>query len=549
MKSQKVTFEKILKKTKKDISNFEYYNAMYILCRDEEDGDTKWEMCRELKECIAESVSKKGCTLKKELQEVFCEVLLLEARGCRFDSYMQYLELDREPSKRFWLPRREKLMVACNAIQDLIDDKLDIVTISMPPGTGKSTLKIYLYSMLIGANPDSPCLESAHSGKLTKGTYNGVLQILNDKDEYRWREIFPNAGDIITNAEDTTIDVGKKHRFSSLTCRGIDGTLTGATRCEQIMTADDLVSGIEEAMSITRLDTLYNKYTNDLASRKKLNCKELHIATRWSVHDVIGRLEDMYGDNPRFKSVVMPALNEKDESNFDYDYGVGFSTEFYRDLRDNKYANDPVSFQALYMNMPIEREGLLYPEDELNRYFDLPSDEPDAIVAVCDTKDKGKDYCSMPVAYVYGQQVYIEDVIFDNSLPEIFTPRLVNCLVKNNVQQALFESNSAGGVIASNIEKELKEKGHRCHIKTEYTTANKETKIIVNSDWVKEHCYFKDKSRYNMKEDYGQFIFNLCSYTHEGKNAHDDAPDSMAMLALFMDKMSSSKVYTFKRFF
>lgn len=530
-------FGEISKKIKKDPGDFELWNALYILVREAENN---WELTGKFKGLISEKIKKSS--IREELEELYREILLLEARGLRFDSYMQYIELPRDANKKFWLPRRKQLLPVCNAIQKLIDDELDILTISLPPGSGKSTLEIFLHSMLIGANPDSPSLASGHSGILTNSIYEGVLGIINDSEEYLWHDIFPKAGDVITNAKEQTIDLGKKHRFSSLTCRAIGASLTGATRCEQILTADDLVSGIEEALSPSRLEKLWQLYNNDLKSRKKLGCKELHLATRWSVHDPIGRLRVMYEDDPRFMSIVVPALNEQGESNFDYEYNVGFDTKYFNEMRESL---DDASFRALFMNEPIEREGLLYDPESLKYYYHLPETEPDAILAVCDTKDRGKDYCVLPVVYVYGQNYYIQDVICDNSLPEIVDKRLVEILNKHNVQQARFESNSAGGRIAKDVEKALKDMGQRCHITTKFTTQTKETKIIVNSSWVKEHCLFK--AEYVKNSDYGRFMSMLTGYTQIGRNEHDDVPDAMAMLAEFVQSLSLSKVEVFRR--
>lgn len=537
-------FEKIFEKIKKTPAVWELYNALYFLCKEETDVDKKWAMCKKLRAICSAEVAK-GNPLVNSLNKLYKETLLLEAQFKRFDSYMLYLELNREPSKRFWLPRREQLLPVADAIQDLIDDKLDILTISLPPGSGKSTLEIFLHSMLIGANPDKPSLASGHSNILTNSIYEGVLGIINDKEEYLWHDVFPGWKDPITNAKEQTIDLEKKHRFSSLTCRAIGASLTGATRCEQILTADDLVSGIEEALSMERLDKLWQAYTNDLKSRKKLGCKELHLATRWSVHDPIGRLERMYGDNPRFRCLVIPALNENGESNFNYKYGVGFDTKYFEDMRENL---DDCSFKALFMNEPIEREGLVYDETELRRYFELPDEEPEIIIAVCDTKDKGTDYCVQIVGYKYGDNYYIDDVICDNSLPEIVDGRLIECLLRNNVQMANYESNNAGGRVAKDVQQAIKERGGRTKITTKFTTANKETKIIVNSAWVKEHCLFKAKEKYNKQSDYGKFISMLCFYTMAGKNKNDDVPDAISMFAEYAQSFIQRRVEVFKRF-
>ena len=305
------------------------------------------------------------------------------------------------------------------------------------------------------------------------------------------------------------------------------------------------MSGIEVALSKERLDKLWETYTTDLRQRKIGDkCKELHIATRWSVHDVIGRLETEYGDSDRAKFIVIPALDENDESNFDYAYGVGFTTKFYHEQRN---IMDEASWRALYMNEPIEREGLVYSADELRRYFELPKEDPDAIIGICDTKDKGTDYAFLPVAYVYGQDYYIDDCVCDNGLPNVVDARLTEILVRDKVKSCRFESNSAGRRVAEKIQDEVKKKNGVTHITTKFTTANKETKIIVNSAWVKEHCLFKDASLYQKKSDYGKMMDMLCSYTVAGKNKHDDVPDGMAMLAEYAQSLSGQKVEIFQR--
>lgn len=532
--------ENILSHIKAEPENMKHYTAMYSVLSSMNNCAEKWRYSEILKRYCTERIIQNK---SKDASSFFKAVLLLEAQGLRFDSYMQYIELQREPEKRFWIPRRKQLEPVCRAMQKLVDGELDILSISLPPGTGKSTLEIFLHSMMIGAFPDSCSLASGHSGTLTNSIYDGVNSILSDPD-YLWHDVYPAAGTIITNAKEQTIDLGKKHRFSSLTCRAIGASLTGATRCEKLLTADDLVSGIEEALSIERLDKLWTAYTNDLKSRKKLNCKELHLATRWSVHDPIGRLQLMYADSPKAQFLVMPAVDEDGESNFNYRYGVGFDKEYFEDMKNNL---DDCSWRALFMNQPIEREGLLYNEDELRRYFELPSDSPDAVISVCDTKDKGADYCVMPIAYQYGNDFYIEEIICDNSNPEIVETRLVEVLLRHKVKLSRFESNSAGGKIAEKVQKEVKSRGGITRITTKYSTANKATRIIVDSPFVKEHFLFKDNSVIKNNKEYKRAIGMLCSYTMAGRNAHDDVPDAFSMLSDFIQSFESQTVRVIQR--
>lgn len=532
--------ENILSHIKAEPENMKHYTAMYSVLSSMNSCAEKWRYSETLKRYCTERIIQNK---SKDASSLFKAVLLLEAQGLRLDSYMQYIELQREPEKRFWIPRRKQLEPVCRAMQKLVDGELDILSISLPPGTGKSTLEIFLHSMMIGAFPDSCSLASGHSGTLTNSIYDGVNSILSDPD-YLWHDVYPSAGTIITNAKEQTIDLGKKHRFSSLTCRAIGASLTGATRCEKLLTADDLVSGIEEALSIDRLDKLWTAYTNDLKSRKKLNCKELHLATRWSVHDPIGRLQTMYADSPKAQFLVMPAVDEDGESNFNYRYGVGFDKAYFDDMKNNL---DDCSWRALFMNQPIEREGLLYNEDELRRYFELPSGSPDAVISVCDTKDKGADYCVMPIAYQYGNDFYIEEIICDNCNPEIVETRLVEVLLRHKVKLSRFESNSAGGKIAEKVQKEVKSRGGITRITTKYSTANKATRIIVDSPFAKEHFLFKDNSIIKNNKEYKRALGMLCSYTMAGRNAHDDVPDAFSMLSDFIQSFETQTVRVIQR--
>ena len=474
--------------------------------------------------------------------------VLLTAAPYDFDSFMLFVEWNREPQRKFYVPRRKVLRPVVDALQAMADDELDLVAISLPPGVGKTTVAMFYLTWIAGRNPTEPILTGSHSNAFVRGLYDECLRVMDRNGEYLWYQVFPGVEITSTNAKDCRIDLGKRKRFETLEFTSIGTGNAGLYRAQTLLYCDDLVSGVEVAMSKDRLDKLWGIYTTDLRQRKLGDhCKELHIATRWSVWDVIGRLENDYGDSPRARFITIPALNEDDESNFDYMYGVGYSTAT---LRKQREIMDDTDWRALYMNQPIEREGLLYNHDELRRYFELPAEEPDAIIAVCDPKDKGADYCVMPVAYQYGPDFYIDAVICDNSNPKIIEPRLAQLLTDREVHLARFESNQAGGRVAENVQKIVKEKGGRAKITTKYTTSNKDTKIIVNSPWVLEHCLFKDDSALGGEKgdkEYRTFMRMLCNYSMAGRNKHDDVPDAMAMLAEYVQSFALNKVEIIKR--
>lgn len=541
--------QKIAEKLQKEPTKYQVYEDLYQVAREALKTDkklgVKWlrwlsEKCAQ----IIPALTRSDMALARSFFSLHKQILLATAQE-DFDSYLQYIEWNREPSRKFYLPRRKILKQVVDSLQALADDELDLLAISLPPGVGKTTLAIFFLTWLAGKIPDQPMLTGSHSNSFVRGVYDECLRVFDANGEYLWRDVFPFVNVCNTNAKDCRIDLGTPKRFETLEFTSIGTGNAGLYRAATLLYCDDLVSGIEVALSKERLDKLWQTYTTDLRQRKIGDkCKELHIATRWSVHDVIGRLEREYSNNPRAKFIAIPALNSDDESNFNYAYGVGFSTKIYHEQRD---IMDDASWRALYQNEPIEREGLVYDEDELRRYFDLPTTAPDGILAVCDTKDKGSDFAVLPVAYCYGNDYYIDDVVCDNSLPDVVDARLVSILLENKVHQCRFESNSAGGRVAEKVQKEVKQKGGITHITTKFTTANKETKIIVNSAWVKEHCLFKDKSLYKRSSDYGRFMDMLCTYTMAGKNKHDDVPDAMAMLAEYVQDVTATEVRIFKR--
>lgn len=536
--------EIIVRLLKSDLSDYD--NLLSLLGMANEVIQEDKELSRKLANKVRFLALRLCATGDIKYYDLYNKALLFLAQEHKdFDSYLLYVEKNRDPEDRYYQPRRNKIYWLVQKMQRLIDDELDILSISMPPGTGKTTLGEFFISFVMGHYPNTPNLMSSHSGFMTRMFYDAVLNIITS-NEYCWSDVFPDIVFEGNNAKEETINLGRWQPFKTLTCRPIRGSLTGVTRCEGFLYVDDLVSGIEEALSIDRLDKLYGEYTTDLKSRKKKKAKEIHIATRWSVHDVIGRLERMYEGNPRAEFIAVPDIDpQTGKSNFDYDYDVGFDEKYFHDM---EMSMDDVSYRCLYKSDPIEREGILYHPTELQRYIGgLPDREPDSILAICDTKDTGTDYNFLGVFYQYGDRYYLEDLVFKNIAPGTLDELNSDMLVKHHVQQAQFESNKEGSRTANEVERLVKAKGGRCHITKKYTTQNKETKIIVNSSWVKEHVIFKDITEYEPKSDYGVMMSFLCSYTQLGKNKHDDAPDTLAMFAQFVDALLGGEGQVVKR--
>lgn len=472
--------------------------------------------------------------------QLYMDILLLLAQNRDFDSYLLYLEYKRKQEERFYLPKRKHFIRhgVVPAMQDLIDDKLDLLAISMPPGTQKTTALKFFNSAVIGWDKRKFNLFFSHSSDITRMYYDGVLNICTDNNEYAWSEIFPKLFVNNTNAKMGQFNVGSYKPFPSLqtTSRGAENA--GKVRCNGYLMVDDLIGKQEEALNIRTLNKIWTETYNVDAKQRMLDgCKEIHIATRWSIHDVVGRLQRLYDGNEKVRTrfIAIPDIDpDTGESNFDYEY-MGFSVDFFNNIA---LGMDDISYRALYKSEPIEREGLLYHDEDLRRFLALPPKEPDAVLGVCDVKNKGTDFMFLPVFYQYGNDFYLVDCVCDDDTD--FTAqyeKLSDVLVRHRVLTCEFESNTGGDRAAYEVNELVAKKGGTCSITTHPTETNKEARIISNNSWVKEHVVFRDKSLYKPKDDYGIMMYWLLCYSTVGKNDHDDVPDGLANFRLYVDNM------------
>lgn len=476
-----------------------------------------------------------------EIIEKFYSVLLIEAQNKVVDSFFRYIEHKREPKERFYMPRRKQFLKIglMDALQGMIDDRYDILCISLIPGAGKTTIEKFFNAAVIGWFPKDFNLFYSHSGDITRMYYDGVYDIVTNIDDYAWNEIFPNLHVTSTNAKMEQFNVGKYKSFPSVQCTSVGSKNAGKVRASKFLLVDDMIGGIEEAMNPIILDKLWDKYAVDARQRKiqdtdGKNCKEIHIATRWSVHDVIGRIQNVYEGNPRVKTIAVPDIDPiTQESNFDYEFS-GFTKEFFE---DQQLLMDDISYRCLYKQEPIEREGFVFPEYKIRRYLNLPHGGPEIITAQCDTKGKGTDYFVLPILQKYGDDYYCVDCVCDNTADyEMQYENAANAIVNNGVQECEFERNAGGDRVAMEVNKRVEAKGWICNITDTPTETNKEARIFQCSNWILQHVIFKDESMYSPKEPYGVMMSLLKRYSVSSKKQLDDVPDVFSNFAVRITK-------------
>lgn len=543
------TWEKLYSEVK-DRGTVAYLNLLNSMRNDYEqnhDNEKCMKICNEMQSLITQDTGK-----YKDAGKLLLAVYDTKARLGDFRSYCIAMEWNRPIEKQFFLPRRRILEKhgLIQAMQDVADDKLDFLFVSMPPRTAKSTTGIFFLSFMAGLYPERSILGNGHSTALTQSFYTEMLNLMTS-EEYRFSEIFPMTKIVNKSAEYSWIDLNSDKRFHTITFKSLTGGTTGIVEASNILYCDDLIKGIEEVNNPNTLDNIFHMYTSTIQDRtvqrlckdgEYRRCPEIHIATRWSLNDVIGRLIAIYGeiDSDRIRIINIPCYDDNGESNFQYDYGKGFSTDYYKKLQ---MAEDPVVFAAKYLGEPIEREGRPFTKDQLTFYQSLPDEEPDRIIAYADVAHGGDDYFSMPIGYVYGTEVYIEDVLFVHKLGDSDTRPLVKQkLIDNHVTKAGFEENNGGKLYADFVIEDLRRANYRCNITTHKvpTTKSKLDRILACQSEIKGvltevgnyRIYFKSDNARKDNKQYNDFMINIYSWSQKQgsvqKTQHDDAPDSLS---------------------
>ena len=503
------------------------------------EDESETEYCFKISKFVKESVQMLPPT--ETYNEIYWNALLFEAPYI-FDSYVLYMEKNREPKKRFYQPRRKTLKIIAADLQDLEDGVIDFLGVSLPPRTGKSTLCIFFLSWIMGKRPNSHNAMSGHSGILADGFYSESLNLTTSAD-YTFGTVFPNVKLQNKSAEKNEITLDKPDRFATLTCRGIDGTWTGAVDISNdgYLYVDDLVRDRTESLSPVRLEGRYQDYLNVLVDRKNDGSKELMVGTRWNVIDPLGRVEKENKDNPKYRFRKIPALNENGQSNFEYEYRVGFSTEYFEAAKARLDKNE---WEAKYQQNPFIREGLLFPESELRTYNGvLPEFGLIRKVGVGDIAWGGGDSLSLPFGYEYDDGfIYIPDWIFNKGDKETTYPIVTGRSLHHQPSQLHFEANNGGDVYADEIDRRLRIEGFKTNItsKKADNQMSKLAKIIQYAPDIKNKFVFlEEKLR---SKEYQDAMDELTMFVQIGKNAHDDSPDSLAQLAKFLDNGIYAKI-------
>ena len=473
--------------------------------------------------------------------DLYFEILKLEAVHL-LDSYALYIEKNRPPKERFYLPRRKTLKKVVDKLQALEDDELDELFVHMPARIGKTQIMTIYAAWHCARDTEASNLYCTYKESLGGAFLDGVMEMWTDPT-YCHLDVFPKAVIVYTDAKNHKVDLQRKKKYKSLSGKGLESGLNGEYDAKGVLIIDDIIEGIQDVLNPETLKRKQTVFDNNLMSRAKEKCKIIYNGTIWSLHDIYMNRLDFLENNPeatgiRWEILKIPALDPvTDESNFDYEYGVGFSTQYYRTKRAKFEENDDMaSWFAQCQQEPIERDGAVFNPEHMRFYNGvLPSEEPLKVLCACDVALGGGDYLSMPVAYIYENgDAYIHDVVFDNSEKDITQPQVLHAIVQNNITSGFFESNQGGEGYKDDIDRQLKEKfNYKMTLVSKYapTKTRKEQRIWDNAPTIRQFIFRDTGCR---SPQYRKFMTNLYSFTIQGKNKNDDAADSLSQLADFI---------------
>lgn len=474
-----------------------------------------------------------------------------------FDHFMQAMEFDRDKDSKFYLPRRKVLKPIVDAMQALEDGKLNELFMSLPPRVGKTGLTTFYSVWKFGRDSEQSNLYVSYSDKLTTAFYDGVMEMLLDEFTYHWNDIFPSAKIAGKNARDLTLDIDREKKYHTFTARSLYGTLNGATDVSSggLLVADDVLSGIEEAVNPERLDTAWNHVDNNMLTRAKPLAKILWVGTRWANEDPIGRRIELLRHDPKYKNrrytvINIPALDEKDHSNFEYDNPeISMTTEYFLQRRASfEKSGDLASWYAQYQGEPINREGSLFDVSNM-RYYNgiLPDREPDRVFTAIDPAFGGGDYTAAPIVYQYDQEYYVVDVIYSNGDKSITQPLIAEKAVQHGITAMQIEATKSTQPYVDGVQECLKQADYHLTIitKTAPTTLAKEMRIKDAAPDIIMNFTFLDSG--HRTKEYELFMQNVFSFKTTGRNKTDDAPDSLAMTAKMAFAPKLPRAYAFRR--
>lgn len=526
------------------------YTDLFSLCRawEEEDHQSAHRVNRELRGLCSRRLREAEAGKRQFFYDLWRRSLLFDA-PYDFDSFMLYVELDRKPEKRFYAPRRHYLRPMVRGFQDILDGKLRLLTISMPKRAGKSQTGINFVNMLSGKFPDRATLMEGTGDDLVKSFYNGCLEYLQTPNEYLYYDVFPEARLVQTNADNKTINLQARSRFPTIMCRSIDARQVGLSEATNVLYLDDCVEGREEAKNRQRLDDKWEIISGDIMGRAIEGTPMVFTGTRYSLYDPIGRIQDYaQKEGWAWKAIEIPALDPvTDESNYEYEREGKkvFTTAYFREQRELLSSEQ---FESEFQQQPFEAKGLLFPKDKLNYYFALPVDkDPDAVITICDPAESGADSTAMVVLKLYGEDVFVDDVVFDDAPPEVTKPECAKKIVQHQAVQGTFESNNAGSYYARDVAELVKKMKHRFSLRTKRTISNKQTRIEMASDGIIKNFYFKHPSTYERGSQYWAFMREVTTYVRSGKVPHDDAPDVLSLAENELRFLQGSEVKVFRR--
>ena len=456
--------------------------------------------------------------IEKENPDLYTAMDQAEIQLSRAD----FWEFCKTLSPDYYTNEKIHLETLCETLQLFYEHKLlnpdgkiyKKLIVEMPPQHGKSRTLTNFTAWVLGQNVEERVMTASYNDDLAHdfSRYTrDIIQGVSNNGEIVYSDIFPDTK--IKYGDASFKQWALEGQFFNYKGSGVNGTQTG--KGASIRIVDDPVKSAEIAYNETALEKLWTWFTGTWISRRsELHVLDIICNTPWAKKDPTGMVLQIQPE--KWYRLSMLVIDDQENMLCD----TILNREAYDDIRE---LADPHILAANYLMQRLDIKGRLY--SGFNTYSIIPEDTT-GIVSYTDTADEGDDYLCSIVAKKHGLFWYVTDVIYTQEAQEITELSVSDMFMNNETTLDYIESNNGGRAFARNVIRIIKDKGKRSYVKWFHQSKNKIARILTQSSTVQKYVLFPE----GWADKWPAFYDAVINYQKEGKNKHDDAPDTLTGL-------------------